>query len=66
MNKIIKNAKNTTRIRCILFEFDGIPIMSAGTAQFHCYQGVDRDLAQKNKRNAKRIKFRFKIDIQGV
>ena len=50
MNKIIKNAKNTMRIRCISFEFDGIPIMSAGTAQFHCYQGVDSDLAQKKKK----------------
>ena len=39
VNEVIKNAKNTTRIRWsipamsggISFEFDGIPIMSAGT-----------------------------------
>ena len=62
MNEIIKNAKNTTRIRWsipamsggISFEFDGIPIISAGTARFHCHQGIDRDLAQKNKRKRKK------------
>ena len=31
-------------------EFNGIPIMSAENAQFHCHQGVDIDLPQKTKR----------------
>lgn len=56
--KIIKEAKNTSRIRWsvlamnngICSKFDGIPMMSAGTMQFHCHQGVDIDLPQKNKR----------------
>ena len=46
VNEIIKDAKNTSRVKWsiparnegILFEFDGIPIMSVGTARFHCHQ----------------------------
>lgn len=62
MNEIIKDAKNTARVKWsisamtggISFEFDGIPLISAGTARFHCHQGVDMDLAQKNKRKRKK------------
>ena len=34
----------------VVYEFDGVPIMSAGNIQFHCHQGVDIDLALKTKR----------------
>jgi hypothetical protein len=58
VKKFIEEAKNASRIKWsvsamndgICSKFDGIPILSAGTMQFHCHQGVDIDLPQKNKR----------------
>ena len=58
VKKLIEEAKNASRIKWsvspmndgICSKFDGIPILSAGTMQFHCHQGVDIDLPQKNKR----------------
>ena len=62
VSEIIKAAKNNSRIKWsiparndrIAFEFDGTPIMSAGTVRFHCHQGADIDLVQKNKRKRKK------------
>ena len=57
VNEIINDAKNEG----ILFEFDGKPIISAGTARFHCHQCADIDLVQKNR--ARGMKFRFNINL---
>jgi hypothetical protein len=62
VKEIIKAAKNNSKIKWsipaknegITFEFDGTPIMSAGTVRFHCHQGADIDLVQKNKRKCKK------------
>ena len=35
-------------------QFDGTPIMSAGTIRFHCHKGADIDVAQKNKRKQRK------------
>ena len=56
--KVIEEAKNVLRIRWsvsamnngISSKFDGVPMLSAGKMQFHCHQGVDIDLPQKNRR----------------
>ena len=58
VKKLIEEAKNASRIRWsvspmndgIFSKFDWIPILSARTMQFHCHQGADIDLPQKNKR----------------
>jgi hypothetical protein len=62
VKEIIKAAKNNSKNKWsipaknegITFEFDGTPIMSAGTVRFHCHQGADIDLVQKNKRKCKK------------
>ena len=62
VNEIVKAAKQNSRIKWsipaknegISFEFDGTPILSAGTVRFHCHQGADIGLVQKNKRGRKK------------
>ena len=59
VKKLVEEAKNASRIKWsvspvndgICSKFDGIPILSAGTMQFHCHQGVDIDLPRKIKEN---------------
>ena len=56
VKKLIEEAKNASRIKWSASAMnDGIPILSAGTMQFHCHQGVDIDLPQKNKENKLRM-----------
>ena len=62
VNEIVEAAKQNSRIKWsipaknegISFEFDRTPILSAGTVRFHCHQGADIDLVQKNKRKRKK------------